>query len=161
TPLFLSTDDPFVVRFHVRAAPALGLEHAIPIHEPEIFNHLTFTKGKENAYWLGPLRRSLQHLDPKDGRYLEELLHRQEQKRKPYPVDESVLASLRPKQIKRSDGTASVVVPPDSEEAVEPAPKSDRESAKVQAKLAQLGETMGFRVWIPKNDRLSVLRHWG
>jgi predicted RNA-binding protein len=77
TPLFLPADDPFVVRFHVKATPALGLEHAIPIREPEVFDRLSFTQGREKSYWLGPLRRSLQHLEPRDGKYLETLLRRQ------------------------------------------------------------------------------------
>jgi predicted RNA-binding protein len=159
TPLFLPKDDPYVVRFKVRAAPALELQQAVPIREPEVFDRLTFTKGREKAYWLGPLRRSLQHLEMADGKFLEELLRRQLSAKKVFPLDSEQLDALRPKQIKRADGVASVVVPSDVEE-LDPAPKVDRESAKVQAKLAQLGETMGFRVWIPKNDRLSVLRNW-
>jgi hypothetical protein len=159
TSLFLPTDDPFVIRFHVRAAPAVPLEHAIPIREPEVFDHLTFTKGKEKGYWLGPLRRSLQHLEPSDGKYLEEFLKRQDKQKKVYPLDEEQLASLRPKHVRRSDGTATVVVPTDTDDSPEAAPKPDRESSIVQSKLAQLGETMGFRVWIPKNDRLAVLKH--
>ena len=160
TPLFVPADDPFVIRFRVRPAPAVEIAKAIPIREPEVFDHLSFTKGREKSYWLGPLRRSLQHLDSKDGRHLEELLKRQAKNGKIYSLDEDQLASLRPKHIRRSDGTASVVVPPNVEEASDDGIKPDRESAKVQAKLAQLGEVMGFRVWIPKNDRSSVLRHW-
>jgi predicted RNA-binding protein len=159
TPLFHPKDDPYVVRFTVRAAPALEFEHAVPIREREVFDRLTFTKGREDAYWLGPLRRSLQHLEPADGKYLEDLLRRQQTAKKVHPLDVDQLDSLRPKQIKRADGVASVVVPPDAEEAEQPA-KVDRESAKVQAKLARLGEIMGFRVWIPKSDRISVLRNW-
>jgi hypothetical protein len=160
TPLFLPADDPFVIRFHVRAVPVVALEHAVPIREPEVFNHLTFTRGREKAYWLGPLRRSLQHLEPKDGRFLEDLLKRQAQSPKHYPLDEDQVASLRPKQVKRADGTASVVVPVDPDEGGEQPVKADRESSIVQGRLGQLGEAMGFRVWIPKNDRSSVLRHW-
>lgn len=160
SPLFLPADDPFVIRFHVRAVPAVDLVHALPIREPIVFDHLTFTKGREKAYWLGPLRRSLQHMDFEDGRYLENLLRRQSKGGQPYPLDEEQLASLRPKQVKRSDGTASVVVPSDFEENEEQVAKPDRESSKVQAKLAHLGEIMGFSVWLPKNDRSSVLKYW-
>jgi hypothetical protein len=35
-----------------------------------------------------------------------------------------------------------------------------RESHSVQAMLARIGETMGFKIWIPKNDRIAVLREW-
>ena len=89
---------------------------------------------------------------------MEDVLRRQQSTKKDYPLDAEHLDSLRPKQIKRADGIASVVVPTDTEEPE--TSKVDRESAIVQAKLAELGETMGFRIWIPKNDRSAVLRHW-
>jgi len=57
TPLFVPENDPFVVRFRVKAAPALPLDHSIPIRDDEVFKALTFTQGKEDGYWLGPLRR--------------------------------------------------------------------------------------------------------
>jgi hypothetical protein len=60
TPLFASENDPFVVRFHVQAVPALALNQAIPIRDEQVFRTLSFTQGKEHGYWLGPLRRSLQ-----------------------------------------------------------------------------------------------------
>jgi hypothetical protein len=160
SPLFMPTDDPFVVRFHVRSDPAMELQHAIPIRDPDIFDHLTFTKGRENSYWLGPLRRSLQHLEEQDGARIEGLLRRQTKAKRIYPIDDDQLTALRPKQIKRADGTASVVVPTDLEETSDPLVVIDRQSSQVQSKLAQLGETMGFRVWIPKGDRSAVLKHW-
>jgi hypothetical protein len=57
-----------------------------------------------------------------------------------------------------------VTVPKDDETEEEPeAPDKAhaiRESAKIQALLASTGEKMGFKVWIPKNDRSTVLQVW-
>lgn len=35
-----------------------------------------------------------------------------------------------------------------------------RESIKVQAKLAEIGARMGYKVWLPRNDRNRVLEVW-
>ena len=37
---------------------------------------------------------------------------------------------------------------------------STRESVKIQAKLAEIGARMGYKVWIPRNDRSRVLEVW-
>src|SRR5205814_1881582 len=85
-PLFLAENDPYVVRFRVKPIAALSLEQAIPIRDDEVFSTLSFTRGKEKGYWLGPLRRSLQHIDDADGRFLENLLIQQSKNPKPYPL---------------------------------------------------------------------------
>jgi hypothetical protein len=35
-----------------------------------------------------------------------------------------------------------------------------RESMQVQAKLAMIGEQMGFKIWLPRSDRARVLKAW-
>jgi hypothetical protein len=35
-----------------------------------------------------------------------------------------------------------------------------RESARIQALLAVIGEKMGFKIWVPKGDRAAVLQEW-
>ncbi|HQR08394.1 MAG TPA: hypothetical protein PLN21_16310 [Gemmatales bacterium] len=161
TPLFLQKDDPFIVRFRVKGTPILDLNQTVPIRDMEVFNKLSFTRGKEEGYWLGPLRRSLQHIDDDDGQFLEKLLLRQVATPKKYPIDSAQLDQLRPKQVKRADGTVGVTVPKDEpEKEVIESTKSGRESIKNQAALARLGEAMGFRLWLPRNDRSAVLQHW-
>ena len=160
TPLFMPKDDPFVVRFRVHGTP-LSLNQAIPIRNLEVFDKLSFTRGNENGYWLGPLRRSLQHIDDADGRFLEDLLLQQLRHPKEYPIDQAQLDQFRPKQIKRADGTVGVTVPKDDTEPDPIAPtKASRESIRNQADLARLGEAMGFRIWIPRNDRAAILQNW-
>jgi hypothetical protein len=160
TPLFVPHDDPFVVRLRVNAAPCLTFEHAVPIRDKEIFDSLSFTRGREGGYWLGPLRRSLQHIEDKDGEFLEQILLRQSRTPKVYPLDPDELADLRPQQVKRADGTVAVTVPRDEIDETPRDTKSERDSIKIQADLASLGEVMGFRIWLPRNDRSAVLSHW-
>lgn len=55
---------------------------------------------------------------------------------------------------------------PENEEIVQAGqiPTSDkeqRESIKVQAKLAEIGEKLGMKIWVPRNDRAGVLGIWG
>jgi hypothetical protein len=161
TPIFVPENDPFVVRFRVKTVPVLTLEQAVPIRDDEIFQRLSFTRGKEDGYWLGPLRRSLQHIDDEDGRFLESILLRQMKSPRVYPLEKQELDEYKPKQVKRADGTVSVTVPKDE---IEPEPaigaKAGRDSIKNQADLARLGEMMGFRIWLPRNDRSAVLQHW-
>jgi predicted RNA-binding protein len=159
-PIFLPENDPFVVRFRVQAVTILSLEQAVPIREQQIFQGLSFTKGRENGYWLGPLRRSLQRLEESDGRFLEDLLQRQSRNPRPYPLEEAQLAQLRTKRVKRADGTVEVSVPRDDGEDESLPKKAGRDSIKCQADLAKLGESMGFRIWLPRNDRSAVLQHW-
>lgn len=159
-PIFLPEDDPFVVRFHIYAEVCLSLEQGVPVKDEEIFSALSFTKGREDGYWLGPLRRSLQHIEDDDGRFLESIIKRQASKPKPYPLDDSELDLLKTQVIKRAEGSVVVTVPVDDAEQTTAKNKADRDSIKIQAELARLGEAMGFRIWVPKNDRAAVCHHW-
>jgi hypothetical protein len=156
----LPENDPFVVRFHVKPTPALPLNHTIPIRDEEVFNALTFTRGREDGYWLGPLRRSLQHIEQVDGAFLEGLLIRQSKSPKPYPVEQEQLDHLRPKHVRRVEGTVGVTIPQDEPETETTPIKATRESIRNQADIAKLGEAMGFRIWLPRNDRAAILQHW-
>lgn len=160
TPLFLPLNDPFIIRFRVKAAPSLPLDQAIPIREDEVFRALSFTRGNEDGYWLGPLRRSLQHIEETDGSFLESLLLRQLSQPRIYPLDRAQLDQLKPKQVKRADGTVGVSVPKDEPELEATQTKASRDSIRNQADLAKLGEMMGFRIWLPRNDRAAILQHW-
>ncbi|MDD2813876.1 MAG: hypothetical protein PHF53_10750 [Bacteroidales bacterium] len=39
-------------------------------------------------------------------------------------------------------------------------PKEQRDSIKVQAKLSEIGEKLGFKIWLPMSDRARVLNIW-
>ncbi len=161
SPLFVPQNDPFVVRFNVNPSVALPLDQSVPIRDERVFNTLSFTRGNDEGYWLGPLRRSLQHIDESDGRFLERVLTEQVANPTSYPLAEEDVERLRPKQVRRIGGTVGVTVPRDDpvhDSTI--SAKAGRESIRNQADLARLGELMGFRIWLPKNDRAAVAQHW-
>ena len=164
TPVFYEQDDPFVVRFKVRPIAWLEKEKAIPIHEDEVWTQLSFTRelDKHAISWTGKVRGSLIELDDQDGQFLENLVISQLNDGRTYEVDEDKYQKYVAQRIRRADKSVTVTVPEDSDVDTEgPTDESSvRESAKIQALLASIGEAMGFRIWIPKNDRTAVLQEW-
>src|SRR5215216_4289542 len=61
TPIFYEQDDPFIIRFKVKPLVWLEKEKAIPIHEDEVWDSLSFTKDheKNSPTWTGRIRSSL------------------------------------------------------------------------------------------------------
>lgn len=64
--------------------------------------------------------------------------------------------------IKRTDRTAVSVVVPTSPDEEEEEANADtvRESMQIQGLVAKIGETMGFKIWLPRADRSRVLKVW-
>jgi len=66
------------------------------------------------------------------------------------------------RKVKTVEGEVVVTVPKDDDEAEEDLPTSDirapeaRQSIQMQAKLAEIGAIMGFKVWVPRIDRARV-----
>jgi len=165
TPIFYETDDPFVVRFNVRPIAWLEKEKAIPIHDDSVWNALSFTKNydKNTSSWTGKLRNSLNVLNERDGKFLENLILRQATSGEVYPVDEKEYRKLISHKVRRTDKLVSVSVPEDSKEdaaAVEEAPRETRDSTKIQALLARIGSQMGLKIWLPRNDKVAVMKEW-
>lgn len=164
SPLFYEKNDPFVMRFPVKPIIWLPKENAIPIHEDEVWNSLTFTKDhdKQSSSWTGILRSSLNRLDESDGKLLEDLLISQESTGKIYPVDDTEYRKYLTQRVKGPEGDVTVSVPDetDSEEIVTVDEPTMRESTRIQALIAMVGEKMGFRIWLPRNDRSRVFSEW-
>jgi hypothetical protein len=164
--LFYPEEDPYVVRFKVRPLVWLPKEKAVPIHEKRVWDALTLTHGcdPKSSVWTGKVRISLNKLPPEDGQFLENLLTSQASGEQTYPVDEDKYRRLLAQKVRRPDKVVPVTVPEDDEDEDEPEAldkaQSIRESAKIQALLAAVGEKMGFKVWLPKNDRSTVLQEW-
>lgn len=159
-PIFVQKSDPFIVRFRVNPSIVLSMEHAIPIKDPQVFDTLSFTRGKRDQYWLGPLRRSLHKLTDEDGRLLEGLLAKQMRSPVEYPIDPEQLDDAKTRRVKRGDGEIEVTVPLDPASVDGRESKSERESIRMQSELAKLGEAMGCKIWLPRSDRAAVLTHW-
>jgi hypothetical protein len=161
-PRFVEAEDPFVVRFKVKPLVWLSPQEGIPIHDAEVWPHLSFTKDHDpdSTTWTGAVRTSLARLDPADGRLLEQLLRRQAASPKTYPLEAADQRALQPHKVRRQEGEVLVTVPDDTPEPPPAAASHDftRESVRVQAQLTAIGAQMGFRVWVPPSDRAGVLR---
>ncbi|HHX08849.1 MAG TPA: hypothetical protein GX730_05395 [Chloroflexi bacterium] len=164
TPRFVKGDDPFVIRFKVKPLVLLNPELGIPIKEDVIWSNLSFTatSSKEGSQWTGPIRSSLKLLDKTDGDFLYAKLKAQLQNQIQYPLDEELYGKYLAITISTEKKDVSVIVPEDNHKKVpEKIEEKDvRESIKVQALLAMIGEKMGFKIWLPRNDRNLVLQEW-
>ncbi|HBH12935.1 MAG TPA: hypothetical protein DDX29_07455 [Clostridiales bacterium] len=164
TPRFYESDDPFIVRFKVKPISILEKEKAIPIKEPIVWDKLTFTREipKHGSQWTGPLRSSLTQLDNEDGKFLEALLISQAQNGIVYSVDENEYQKYITKAIRTEHKTVAVSVPEDDNDEIGQKHEGDevRDSIKIQALLCKIGETMGFKLWLPKSDRSRVIKEW-
>jgi hypothetical protein len=171
SPIF-SDPDPFNVRFKVKPLVLLGPEHSVPIGDEKLWPHLSFTRelALKSVGWaqFAGLRSSLRRISSDDGEILTAVLKEQNETRRLYPLtkrDEQLLSER--KTVTAADRTVLVEVPvdaPDDEdtagyiEGASPDEKPDfRTSLKIQALLSRIGIEMGFRVWIPRNDKQAVL----
>lgn len=160
-PIFYPTEDPFVIRFKIKPLAWLPKEKAIPIRSEHIWNNLSFTKGYDinSSFWTGKLRNSLNALDDKDGKFLEQIILNQINNGRVFEIDEDEYEKLITHKVRRVDKVISVTVPQDNlVENKKDIPQSDvRESIKIQALLAKIGIQMGLKIWLPRNDRNAVL----
>ncbi len=185
SPWLGHNNDP--VRLKVRAVAWLPREKAVPIHEDSVWDSLLLTKEMDpGTDFLGS---SLTRLPDEDGRLLQALLLAQQTGGNPYPVDEEEFRKRRERMERRGynpfsgrkadeeapastrapvsatvEPKAPAIVVPDDAAPASPPPTDGggelRESVRIQAKLALCGEKMGFRIWLPRNDRPAVLPHW-
>lgn len=163
TPIFYPENDPFVVRFRVRPLAWLPVEKAIPIREDRVWNQLSFTRGqsKRSSSWTGKLRGSLVQLDDSDGAFLESLIQKQIDGGDTYPVDPDEFRKLATHRVRRADKDVTVTVPEGPEVEDEETGRPEvRESARIQALLAEIGSRMGMQIWVPRGDRATVLAEW-
>ncbi len=160
TPLFAARDDPWTVRFPIVAHVWLAPEQGLPIHDEALWPKLSFTRNHElnSTTWTTTVRTSLGPLDAADARLLDELLRAQAKTLRTYPLDAKEARRLEDHRVRREGGEVVVTIPEDNDDRPATAPKGTRESIHVQALLAKIGATMGFRIWIPASDRGAVLR---
>lgn len=163
SPRFYEEDDPFIARFRVQPLVWLERDSCIPIHEASVWENLSFTRELPHSEsgWTGIVRRSLNKLQDEDGDFLEKTLILQDKQHSEYPVDDEKFERLVGARIRREDKTVTVTVPSyDEEELIQNDDQPIRQSCHIQALLASCGESMGYRVWLPKSDRGPVLKEW-
>jgi len=165
SPRFTSIDDPYVIRFKVKPRIWLDRDETIPIDLPELWDHLSFTKGRTKSdYYLGPLRRSAQQIAPEDAAVLIDRLKQQQKQRIQYPVDQAEWEAAIETTVRRGDRVVELTIPPAENVAAPTAETIDsvdlsRESHDIQGSLGLIGKTMGFKIWFPAHDRQAILAH--
>jgi len=165
-PIFVKDSDPFTLRFKVKALVWLSIEKAIPIHHDILWNSLSFTKGrsKDDPRWTYMVFSSPKLWPKEDCMLIERVLLEQAERQLEYPLSEDDQKKLKTPRIRVSDKKeVTISIPEDEEEALEQQPLSEKEkrnSITVQAKLAEIGETLNFKIWVPSNDRARVLKIW-
>lgn len=164
TPRFLSGNDPFIVRFKAQPLVNLEMKFGIPIREENVWSNLSFTKHlpKSGSQWTGPFRSSLKLISDNDGDFLLRLLQAQSQDPVEYPLDDNLLKKYLISTTTVQQAEVPVSVPEDTDNQITEVvvEKEVRESVRIQALLAMIGEKMGFKVWLPRNDRNLVLQEW-
>jgi len=165
TPIFYPANDPFIIRFKVNANIWLPLEHSIPIFEDTCWNNLSFTKElpKGSIGWTGMVRGSLRMLDDGDGQYLEQLLNHQNVTPTIFPLSETDKKKLKSPTVKTQDNKQVSVTIPENEiitHTLDSSILTQRDSIKVQALIAEIGEKMDYKIWLPRSDRQRIFEYW-
>jgi hypothetical protein len=163
TPIFVPENDPFSVRFRVHPIAWLDLDKSIPIHEDIIWNNLSFTKGleKHDKSWTNRVRGSLFKLNDKDGEFLERVLKDQSGNSLVYELSEEDRKKIEGHRIRTpANREVSVSIPEEESDIRTPDITEHRQSFQIQALLAEIGEKMGMKIWIPRGDRSRVLEIW-
>ena len=160
--------DPFTVRFKVKPIVTLEPKLAIPIYDDVVWSTLSITNQhqKGTPSWTGFFRGSLNKFEQDDGRYLVDLLTRQQSNPEAYELTDKDKRHLaRRRKIRTLDREVEVEVPDNDDDdsapevsVVQPTVEPDvRESIQYQAKVAQIGAEMGFHIWVPRSDKTRVL----
>ena len=163
-PIFAEADDPFVLRFNVKSIIWLPLEKSIPIHENIIWDNLSFTKNllKDSNQWTYMVFSSPRLWPTKDCEFLEQKLIEQNKIQKDYPFLENDEKKLKFTKIRVNNKKETTVTVPENEEDnnIETNNQDHRASIKIQAHLSEIGEKLGYKIWIPRPDRNKILKLW-
>ena len=169
TSPLLGESDPYVhfpIRFKVDPLVVLEPELAVPIRSDHVWNGLSITKQypPDYPYWTGFFRGSLNSFTDGDGEFLVELLKDQQAARTTFPLNDKDKREIAAATVLRTpDGQVEVEVPDEDEVSLQTADEttssSRQQSLRMQARVAQIGAEMGFRIWVPRNDKARVQDH--
>jgi hypothetical protein len=163
TPIFKPEADPYIVRFRVSSLVVLDPEYALPIREPGLWQRLAWTRHTAPGAvgWAANFQSSLRRMSDEDGAYLLELLKKQSQELREYPLTPKDRRALNRATVRTAVGELPVEIP-DEDDEVEQGPAETevepeaRQSHKVQSQIAEIGGKMGFKIWLPRSDRERV-----
>lgn len=147
TPIFTDEDDPYIVRFKVKPIVLLDIDKSIPIFEDILWKELHFTQDK---MWTSMIRSSLRELNEHDGKILiNALMNQIGDNAKQYQlteVDQKKL-KLQKHTVKTHEKVITVSVPENETDNKNSVTEDIevRESIKIQAELARIGDQMGMK----------------
>lgn len=137
----------------------MDIDKSIPIFEDILWKELHFTQDK---MWTSMIRSSLRELNEHDGKILiNALMNQIGDNAKQYQlteVDQKKL-KLQKHTVKTHEKVITVSVPENETDNKNSVTEDIevRESIKIQAELARIGDQMGMKIWIPRSDRQRVL----
>jgi EVE domain len=160
TPIFAEENDPFPIRFKVAPKVMLDFEHSIPIEE--LWDRLSFTRDLQRGSFgwaqAAKLRQSLIRIADEDGQIIASALLEQARTKRAFQLDAADRRHIVQRTVVRTEKGEVEVEVPDREEE-QPTNETQievRASLKVQAKVVQLGATLGFNIWVPPSDRGKI-----
>ena len=108
------------------------------------------------------VRGSLRKIEDKDGKFLEQILAAQAKNPAVFAYEHTVSGMANTATIKTQASGVVTVAIPENEEIALPITQvgTHRDSIKIQVLLAQIGERMNLKIWLPRNDRQRVLDVW-
>ena len=109
--------------------------------------------------WINMVRSSLKKLSEEDGQYLEMILTSQSSESLKYALSDSDRKKLWSSVVNSEAGQIAVSIP-DDENGISNGHKVETVHTQIQASLAQIGESMGLRIWLPIADRQRILELW-
>ncbi len=166
TPIFMLEEDPFILRFKVKPIVWLPLEKGIPIHSDKIWENLTITRGlpKDSTKWTYMVFSSPRLWPSKDCQFLEKILLQQKRNMTDFPFSENDKKKIKASQkIRISNEKETVIEIPEEDNSNNTSSntiRQERESIHIQALLAEIGERLNYKIWIPRSDRTRVLAKW-
>ncbi|MDE0269410.1 MAG: hypothetical protein OXI96_10355 [Acidimicrobiaceae bacterium] len=171
----------FPIRFQVKPVVTLKPELAVPTKDPQVWQTLSITREHDpkNRKWGGFFRGSLRTIPDEDGRFLVKLLKEQQTNPNPYPLTAKDKKQLnrtrRVRTLNRGEVEVEVSGHDDEHQededstteqhalatvsSTDAGQMESRTSIRYQAKVAEIGVKMGFKIWIPRNDKNRVLEH--
>lgn len=144
--------DDFPCRFKVKIVQELTPDTAVPIIE--LRDRLSFFQNMSNpTSWKGYLMSSPAKWGVKDGEAIVQSIFDAYQNPVIRPVDERKF-KYRPRALKAKIGTVTIPEREENEEAQEEhEEKKLKEHTEIQYILLKLGASMGFDLWVARNDK--------
>ena len=155
----------FPLKFPVVKKIWLNKGSLLPIKRSSVWSQLSFTKKITMGAggWNAGLRGSGTRLSDEDGARIDEFLLEQSMAQVPDEIQDNEWAKEKSFTITVQGKEVSVEIPLEADVDTQPPEIAEdsiqivRTSHKMQAKLADIGIAMGFKVWIPKGDKVSVV----